>query len=431
MNPILKKAKDKIEIIKPNGDRYTCDKTIVQSKMIFIYCGKIPLEENDEIIQKIDENRTQEFIVEDRGYHKDKRFGEHFQARVKRKNKTQMPQSIIEENKNESATIKRPSPAYDGPNPYIFISYAHKDSEMIFKEIERFQNEGYNIWYDDGLIPGNNWDEGIVLALSNSSLVVVFITENSVSSENVKKEIALASEENINILPIYLKKTQLPPDLKYHLIRTDAIFKYLLSDEDYLKKCIKAFENIHSPKKEALSPNDNSFDNVILPGCTKKQSLIFKELCDYSLDKGFDAKIDPMAILDMASKYYDEENQADLADRVRPSLKNLEKNNYITSDGSSLGMGVSTSSITFTGFHFYLENIAEDKNIYPNVVRAIFIDKLSEIDEICEKYEIRRSIVEMLVKSFKRDEFIIYNNDLTDITLTPAGEEYFEEILNQ
>lgn len=88
MNPILKRAKDRIELIKPNGERFPCDKTIVQSKMIFIYCGKIPIEENDEIIHKIDENHTQEFIVEDRCYHNDRLFGEHYQAKVKRKIKT-------------------------------------------------------------------------------------------------------------------------------------------------------------------------------------------------------------------------------------------------------------------------------------------------------------------------------------------------------
>lgn len=37
----------------------------------------------------------------------------------------------------------------------------------------------------------------------------------------------------------------------------------------------------------------------------------------------------------------------------------------------------------------------------------------------------------MLVKSFKREGYIVYNNDLTNITLTPTGEEYSDELLNQ
>lgn len=99
------------------------------------------------------------------------------------------------------------------------------------------------------MIPGENWDDEIAIALIKSLLVVVFISKNSVLSENVKKEVALASNENINIVPIYLEDVQLPPGLELHLIRTHAIQQYLLLDKDYLKKYTKAFENIHSPKK--------------------------------------------------------------------------------------------------------------------------------------------------------------------------------------
>ncbi|MDO5859411.1 hypothetical protein, partial [Methanobrevibacter sp.] len=44
-----------------------------------------------------------------------------------------------------------PFPAYEGDEPYIFISYSHDDSDLVFPEIERFHNDGYNIWYDEGI----------------------------------------------------------------------------------------------------------------------------------------------------------------------------------------------------------------------------------------------------------------------------------------
>ena len=47
-----------------------------------------------------------------------------------------------------------------------------------------------------------------------------------------------------------------------------------------------------------------------------------------------------------------------------------------------------------------------------------------------QKYDILQSIVDMLVKLFRKNGYIVCNNDLTDITVTPAGEEYFEEILH-
>lgn len=90
-------------------------------------------------------------------------------------------------------------------------------------------------------------------------------------------------------------------------------------------------------------------------------------------------------------------------------------------------MGFSTSSITFHGFCFYIKNIAEDKNIKTNVIHAIFVDELSTIDEISRRYNILSSIVDMFVKLFRKEKYIVCNNDLTDITVTPVGEEYFEK----
>ena len=39
-----------------------------------------------------------------------------------------------------------PTKAYKGEEPYIFISYAHKDSDFVFPEIERLTADGFKIW---------------------------------------------------------------------------------------------------------------------------------------------------------------------------------------------------------------------------------------------------------------------------------------------
>ena len=337
------------------------------------------------------------------------------------------------ENTNENEIVKIPFPAYDGDEPYIFISYAHKDKKIVFNDIKRFHDECYNIWYDEGITAGEDWDDVVADALTASSLVVAFISKNSMNSDNVIDEIKLALTEYIDIVLIYLEETQLSSGLKLRLGSKHAILKYLRTYEDYLRECFKAFDNANFPEDNiSLKEHEGgSFDVVMLPGCNKKQSLIFKDLCDFCLDKGFDAEIDPVAILDMVNKYYDEENYDKLADKIRYSLKNLEKHNYISSDGSSLGMGFSTSSITFHGFCFYLKNIVEDKSIYSNMIRAIFVDELSTIETISKKYDILPSFVEMLIRIFRKEGYVVCNNNLTDITVTPAGEEYFEEVISQ
>ena len=37
---------------------------------------------------------------------------------------------------------------YEGAEPYIFISYAHADSDEVLPVVEDLYRRGYNIWYD-------------------------------------------------------------------------------------------------------------------------------------------------------------------------------------------------------------------------------------------------------------------------------------------
>lgn len=138
---------------------------------------------------------------------------------------------------------KLPLPAYMGDDSYIFISYSHNDSQLVFPEIERFHNKGYNIWYDEGIAPGNEWLDEIANALLNSSLLIAFITQNSVANRNVQKEINWALKNDIPVLKICLEEAELPLKLEFELSNVQSILKYNLSDECYMFKCISAFKD--------------------------------------------------------------------------------------------------------------------------------------------------------------------------------------------
>ena len=138
--------------------------------------------------------------------------------------------------------------AYQGREPYIFVSYAHKDSQLVFPEIKIFHDEGYPIWYDQGLTGGQEWDDEVARALISSSLLVVFISENSMASNNVQDEIKLALKRNIDIVPIYFEEIELPPGLELRLSNKHAIMKFLLQREDFISECFKAFDKANIPK---------------------------------------------------------------------------------------------------------------------------------------------------------------------------------------
>ena len=102
-----------------------------------------------------------------------------------------------------------PFPAYRGKEPYIFISYAHIDSDTVFPEIKCFNEQGYHVWYDEGIAPGNEWTEEIADALSGCSIFVVMMTPNAANSHNVRNEINYALDEKKPFVSIHLAETAL------------------------------------------------------------------------------------------------------------------------------------------------------------------------------------------------------------------------------
>ncbi len=162
--------------------------------------------------------------------------------------------------------LKPPFHAYKGDDPYIFVSYAHVDAKRVFPELIRFHNQGYNIWFDQGISPGNEWPEEIEAALLKSSLFVVFLSESSVKSYNVRNEINLAIDEGIPFISIYLEDTELKYGLRLRLSSIQGILKYSTPEEEYVSKYISAFkrEGIVPSKKSKIEIIDD-MDEILIP----------------------------------------------------------------------------------------------------------------------------------------------------------------------
>ena len=67
---------------------------------------------------------------------------------------------------------------YEGSEPYVFISYSHKDSDRVFPILQRLQAEGIRIWYDKGIEWGSKWDNYIARRVHNCDCVIAFLSNN-------------------------------------------------------------------------------------------------------------------------------------------------------------------------------------------------------------------------------------------------------------
>ena len=66
--------------------------------------------------------------------------------------------------------------SYHGSEPYIFISYSHRNSDRATAIIRSLNRSGYRVWYDEGLIPGREWDENIARIIMHCGYFVALIS---------------------------------------------------------------------------------------------------------------------------------------------------------------------------------------------------------------------------------------------------------------
>lgn len=129
--------------------------------------------------------------------------------------------------------------AYKGQEPYIFISYAHKDAEIVLPIIARLQKDGYRVWYDEGIVPGSNWDEYISMHLDHSCNVLSFISKAYVKSQNCRDELALTRKKGKPINIVYIDDVQLSPGLRMRYGRIQALFPANMTEEAFFSQLAK------------------------------------------------------------------------------------------------------------------------------------------------------------------------------------------------
>ena len=102
--------------------------------------------------------------------------------------------------------------------PEIFASYSREDQAQVFPIVDKLRERGINIWIDqEGIHGAKLWSQEIVNAIDNSKVFILFASTKAFLSKNVTKELALASESDKHILPIFIEDAEIPAAMKYQL----------------------------------------------------------------------------------------------------------------------------------------------------------------------------------------------------------------------
>jgi len=102
--------------------------------------------------------------------------------------------------------------------PRVFISHSSKDekvAELICKAVEK---RGYACWLAARDVqPGENFQEAIARAILDAGVMLLVFSANTNNSDEIKKELALASQSKLLVIPLRVEDVRPSFALSYEL----------------------------------------------------------------------------------------------------------------------------------------------------------------------------------------------------------------------
>ncbi len=154
--------------------------------------------------------------------------------------------------------------AYTGEEPYLFVSYSHRDTAKVYPILDALYDAKFRIWYDESCENGNDFREELRRRIKNCAGVLLFVSKSSMSSPFCGMEIIVAREYDKRLFPIYLDEDgAVPPAFEILLANTHH------STADNMEKLLASMKRDLPPEAmDRLTVNDGSLEKCEDNGST-------------------------------------------------------------------------------------------------------------------------------------------------------------------
>jgi non-specific serine/threonine protein kinase len=156
--------------------------------------------------------------------------------------------------------------------PYVFVSYASADRERVLAVVDVLRSAGVTCWIDQhGIEGGANWGLRITEAIEGCAVFVLMSSAASLSSRNVRQEVAVAWKFGKPYLPLLLDPTPVPNELTYWLETAQWIAVLDHPSQQWLPKVRQALGHLHqsdavlAPSAPVLARRPTSQSNLPSP----------------------------------------------------------------------------------------------------------------------------------------------------------------------
>ena len=169
---------------------------------------------------------------------------------------------------------------YEGDKNYIFISYSHSDSDKVLPLLAKLSDNGYRIWFDEGIDPGTEWPEAIATHLSGCKVLLAFLSNNSINSSNCKREINYGISLNKDFLSVALEPIKMTPGLEMQISSYQSLLSYKYPNQETFEEKLMSLDILKSCQEVVVHEVKDEIPDIIV----KKENELPKEEEAVSVD---------------------------------------------------------------------------------------------------------------------------------------------------
>jgi TIR domain len=172
--------------------------------------------------------------------------------------------------KTETATEDRKGLQPTAIAASIFISYASKDERSAHTICNALEHRGFGCWIADRDIgPGENFQVAIVHAIRSAKVMILVFSANSTNSEEIKKEVVLAGQSRLVVIPVRVE--DVTPDEAFAYEMATRQWIDLFGDwEQSIQRLVRQLETVTHIKPDLKVAADTPIAEQDDPGSHKE-----------------------------------------------------------------------------------------------------------------------------------------------------------------
>ena len=145
--------------------------------------------------------------------------------------------------------------------PDVFVSYSRADRDVARRFAEGFEREGFSVWWDQAINPGEAFDQVTEQALADARAVVVLWSKSSVQSRWVRAE-ATQAQECHRLLPVTIEPCRRP--IIFELVHTVDLSGWSGDRDDPTWRDLVS--SVHRMLEKEPQPGSGATDDPARPG---------------------------------------------------------------------------------------------------------------------------------------------------------------------